>query len=427
MERIIGQPAGYKRIYGDYIPKGWKLACLSELAAVEYGISSPIDKTLQKGIRILSLPNVDKNGDFVLDEIPFIEKGKVSEDDYLKHGDLLFNWRNGSKEHLGKTAFFNLNGLYTHVGFLLRIRTKKNSLDPFFLKSYINFLRNNGFFLGAKIQVNNTFNKQELNELPVIFPKISEQQKIATILSTWDKAIELTQSLIKAKEQQKKGLMQRLMTGKVRLLGFREEWTEVTLREIVERVTRRNEKLDDTVVTISAQRGFVKQEEFFNKRVASKTLSNYYLIKRGEFGYNKSYSNGYPMGAFKRLDEHEYGVVTTLYICFRVRELKANSDFLLNYFGAGLMVQGLTRIAHEGGRAHGLLNIGISDFFNLKLVIPNVEEQAAIATILNEADKEIELLQQKLASLKTQKKGLMQQLMTGRIRVVKTKEGYANN
>jgi len=257
---------------------------------------------------------------------------------------------------------------------------------------------------------------RDLNKLKLPLPPLPEQQKIAEILSTWDEGITLTKRTIEKLKLRNKGLAQQLLTGKKRLNGFSGDWKEVKLGDIAERITRKNEELDDTVVTISAQRGFVLQEDFFNKRVASDTLSGYYLIHKGEFAYNKSYSNGYPMGAFKRLDDFPKAVVTTLYICFKLKE-SVNSDFVNQFFQAGLMIKGLSRIAQEGGRAHGLLNISLGDFFSLKLFIPEVKEQQAVASILQNAEQELKIQQQKLTTLQEQKKGLMQQLLTGEKRV----------
>ncbi|MCP4522150.1 MAG: restriction endonuclease subunit S [Cytophagales bacterium] len=255
-----------------------------------------------------------------------------------------------------------------------------------------------------------------IKSIKVLLPPFPEQKKIAKILSTWDEAIEQNQKLIEQLKLRKKGLMQQLLTGKKRLAGFDGEWKEVSLSDITLRVTKKNSELNDNVVTISAQRGFVKQEDYFNKRVASSTLSGYFLIEKGEFAYNKSYSKGYPMGAFKRLDEFDYAVVTTLYICFKTKN-NVNSDFLLEFFEGGMLVKGLMRIAQEGGRAHGLLNISLGDFFGLKLTIPSLEEQVAISKVLNSANQEIQLQEQKLEFLQQQKKGLMQKLLTGQIRV----------
>jgi len=203
-----------------------------------------------------------------------------------------------------------------------------------------------------------------------------------------------------------------------RLKGFGGEWKEYKLSDLFERVTRKNTEGNTTVVTISAQRGFVRQTDFFNKNIASEVTDNYFLVERGEFCYNKSYSNGYPWGATKRLNDFDKAVVTTLYICFGVKdEKKTNPVFFEQYFGANHLDKGLTKIAHEGGRAHGLLNVTPSDFFSLKVTVPTYDEQTAIAQVLQAADKEISLLKAKAEKLREQKKGLMQVLLTGKKRL----------
>ena len=280
----------------------------------------------------------------------------------------------------------------------------------------LDFFKQNLGLLASKTAVP-LVNKSDFEKLQIPIPPLPEQQKIAEILSTWDKAIQEVGLLIKKLEVRNKALAFSLLTGKKRVKGFEEKWEITNFGKIISRVTTKNEELDDTVVTISAKRGFILQEDFFNKRVASDTLSGYYLLKKGQFAYNKSYSNGYPMGVFKRLNDFDKAVVTTLYICF---ELKENicSDFMVHYFDNGLMNTNLMKIAKEGGRAHGLLNIGIEDFMNLKITMPSLEEQTAIAKILNTAHKELKRYQEKLKALQQQKKGLMQQLLTGKIRTI---------
>ena len=126
------------------------------------------------------------------------------------------------------------------------------------------------------------------------------------------------------------------------------------------------------------------------------------------------------MGAIKRLKETEKAVVTTLYICFGVANSKRlNINFFEQYCEYGGLNRGLTKVANEGGRAHGLLNVTSSDFFGLKLLLPSLEEQKAIAEMLATADNEIVAHRKKLDSLRMQKRGLMQQLLTGKIRVKK--------
>lgn len=266
-------------------------------------------------------------------------------------------------------------------------------------------------------------NKASLEKIPLLVPPLSEQKKITKILSTWDKAITTTEKLLANSQQQKKALMQQLLTGKKRLLDkngvrFSGEWKQVKLSKIFERVTTKNNGKSSNVVTMSGQQGLIRQEDFFKKSVASEILDGYFLLKNGQFAYNKSYSNGYPMGAIKRLNRYDDGVVTTLYICFEISEpTKADSDFWEHYFESGLLNNGLSQIAHEGGRAHGLLNVKPADFFSLKVPLPSLDEQQNISAVLRTADQEVTALQQKLNAIKQEKKALMQQLLTGKCRV----------
>ncbi|EHI5141792.1 restriction endonuclease subunit S [Vibrio alginolyticus] len=260
-------------------------------------------------------------------------------------------------------------------------------------------------------------------KLKIAVPPYTEQKKIAQILSTWDRAITTTEQLLANSQQQKKALMQQLLTGKKRLVDkngdrFSGEWKVSKLSLLFERVTTKNNGQSTNVVTISGQHGLIRQEEFFKKTVASKTLDGYFLLKQGQFAYNKSYSSGYPMGAIKRLNRYSYGVVTTLYICFEISDSnKADSDYWEHYFESGLLNKGLSQIAHEGGRAHGLLNVKPSDFFSLQVPVPSIEEQQKVAAVLSAADQETMVLKQKLDALKQEKRALMQQLLTGKSRV----------
>ena len=261
-------------------------------------------------------------------------------------------------------------------------------------------------------------NREGCEKILIPGPPMEEQRKIAEILGVWDEAIEKQSRLIERLEVRKRALMQRLLTGRVRLPNFVTPWQKIKLGEICKRVIRRNEENCQNVMTISAQRGFVSQTDFFNKSVASSTLDNYYLVHKDEFCYNKSYSNGYPMGAIKRLKETEKAVVTTLYICFSIADCKRlDINFFEQYCEFGGLNRGLTKVANEGGRAHGLLNVTPSDFFGLQLLLPSLSEQKAIAEVLTVADNEIATHRKKLETLCLQKRGLMQQLLTGKTRV----------
>lgn len=261
------------------------------------------------------------------------------------------------------------------------------------------------------------FKTQDWVRRQLAMPPIEEQRKIAAILATQDEVIELKEKRFAEKQRQKKYLMQQLLTGKKRLPRFSGEWKANRLRNITARHTKRNTIGNTNVLTISAQYGLINQAEFFNKAVASDDKSNYFLLETGDFAYNKSYSNGYPFGAIKRLTRYEVGIVSPLYICFRIKEGSVSGEYLEQYFEAGLMNHEIQAFAQEGARNHGLLNIAVDDFFNLKILLPSPEEQTAIAEVLSTADREIELLQQDIEQEKQKKKALMQLLLTGIVRV----------
>ncbi|MBY5025046.1 restriction endonuclease subunit S [Streptococcus suis] len=197
---------------------------------------------------------------------------------------------------------------------------------------------------------------------------------------------------------------------RLRFPGFTDAWKQRKLGEVSKRVTRRNKELISSLpLTISAQHGLVDQEEFFNKQVASKDVSSYYLIKKGEFAYNKSYSNGYPWGAIKRLDRYEMGVLSTLYIVFKPTSLIC-SDYLVSYYDTVNWYKEVSMIAAEGARNHGLLNIAPNDFFKTRLFIPTLPEQEAIGNFFSDLDQLITLHQRKLDDVKELKKALLQKM-----------------
>ena len=199
----------------------------------------------------------------------------------------------------------------------------------------------------------------------------------------------------------------------LRFPEFTDAWKQRELGEIAERVTRRNSSLESqTPLTISAEYGLIDQNKFFGKRIAAKDLSNYYLIQKGEFAYNKSTSNDAPWGAIKRLDCYNNGALSTLYIVFKIKDNKScYSDFLVTYYGTSLWHKEVKEIASEGARNHGLLNVSPSDFFRTKLVIPqDFEEQRKIGAFFTQLDNTITLQQRKLNSLQKLKKGLLQKM-----------------
>ena len=202
---------------------------------------------------------------------------------------------------------------------------------------------------------------------------------------------------------------------KLRFKEFTDEWKEYPLKYFTTPIKRKNTNNEsDLPLTISSLDGLVDQRTYFNKVVASKDMSNYYLLKKGEFAYNKSYSVGFPFGSIKRLDKYNQGALSSLYICFQVNNM--NSDFIVKYFESPKWHKQISLCVAEGARNHGLLNVNINDFFSTKHFLPQLVEQEKIAKFINTVDKKIENIENTISSLENQKKGLLQQIFSQKLR-----------
>jgi len=197
--------------------------------------------------------------------------------------------------------------------------------------------------------------------------------------------------------------------------SFDFSWEQRKLGELVDRVVRKNTNNESTLpLTISAQYGLVDQITYFNNRVASRDVSNYYLVLNGEFAYNKSTSDGYPFGAVKRLDLYEKGVLSTLYIVFAPKkEQQIDSDYLTVFFDTDRWHKGVAERAAEGARNHGLLNISAEDFFDIDLSVPkDIVEQKQIGAFIRQLDNLITLHQRKCALLFSSFQALISMMFT---------------
>jgi type I restriction enzyme, S subunit len=205
-----------------------------------------------------------------------------------------------------------------------------------------------------------------------------------------------------------------------------QDWETIPLGVAFEKVKRKNSDGISLVLTASGQYGLIDQREYFNRSVAGKSLSNYYLLKKGDFAYNRSFMNGYPYGAIKRLTSYEQGIVSILYICFSLNHKECNADFYAYYFDSGYLNCQLQSIVKIGARAHGLINIKVDDFYKMVLPKPPLSEQRKITEILSAIDKAIEKTGDIIQKTQQLKKGLMQKLFTegiGHTRFKETKIG----
>ena len=252
--------------------------------------------------------------------------------------------------------------------------------------------------------------KKDIDNLKFAIPPLLEQEKIAEILGTWDVAIEKLSNLIEQKKLLKKGLMQRLLTGKTRLPSFSQPWKEVKLGEIlVERNEYTTQNNQVTILT-SSRKGIFKQEDYFDKQVASENNIGYKILRRYDFTYRTMTDDD--VYCFNQLVNEDVGAVSPAYsvfYCKNVPNLLIKEVLNSKYFGYQLL-----KISQGGTRK----SLKFSALKTLKIHLPSdISEQQAIADVLSTADDEINLLNQKLEALKEQKKGLMQQLLTGQTRV----------
>ena len=242
---------------------------------------------------------------------------------------------------------------------------------------------------------------------------LKEQNKIANFLNLLNRRIDIQQTLVDNLKKYKRGVFEAIFSRTLRLMPrtSQSEWTAFKLSDFATRITRKNNGATDIPLTISAQYGLIDQRDFFSKVVASTDMSGYYMLHRGEYAYNRSTSNDYPFGSIKRLDLYDKGAVSTLYLCFAIKEEVVLSDFARWYFESSQWYRGVNEICAEGARNHGLLNVPTDGFFNTVHILPSdIEEQSRIAAFLSRIHEKVIQAQEELDELNILRKGLMQQL-----------------
>ena len=305
----------------------------------------------------------------------------------LPPGTVLFTSRAG----IGKTAILTRKGC-TNQGFQ-SIVPHRGELDSYFIFSRTEELKRYGELVGAGSTFAEVSGKQMAVMELMMPPTMREQQTIGGFFQQLDNLITLHQRQPFLHSTPEISLTVQLIHP-----FYTSSWEQRKLGELVDRVVRKNTNNESTLpLTISAQYGLVDQITYFNNRVASRDVSNYYLVLNGEFAYNKSTSDGYPFGAVKRLDLYEKGVLSTLYIVFAPKkEQQIDSDYLTVFFDTDRWHKGVAERAAEGARNHGLLNISAEDFFDIDLSVPkDIVEQKQIGAFIRQLDNLITLHQRK--------------------------------
>ena len=350
--------------------------------------------------------------DFRNEEVPYIvnQQQAVTERS-LRDGDIIIA-DTAEDETVGKASeIYGLCDAEAEAGLHTIACRPLQKFAPRFVGHYLNSPAYHQRLLplmqGIKVL---SLSKSQIAETEICFPHTeSEQTKIATFLSLLDARIAAQRKLVELLKKHKRGLFNSIFAGKLRTRKTG-KWQLVRLGDIVKRITRKNGNSSDVPLTISAQHGLIDQREFFSKSVASNDMSGYYLLKRGEFAYNRSSSGEYPFGSIKRLEKHEQGAVSTLYLCFETID-EDDAEFLKWYFDSFAWHKEVGMICAEGARNHGLLNVPTDGFFDTRHFLPlDKEERKEIANLMSAADSRYQYAEAELSKLTKLKSGLLQQL-----------------
>lgn len=408
--------------------KKWKLTKLGKVLSKSYknGIYKSADY-YGKGISILRINDFDNQGNLSSAQL---QKVYLNENEIrnfkLNINDIVVN-RVNSLTHIGKSILWNKNEITAvYESNMMRIGPDEKTIKPEFLIHILhhepsrNFLRR----VAKRAVAQSSINQQDVKALPLLLPPLSEQKAIADLLSTWDEAIEKTERLIQVKEKQLRQMSRWLLFGHKRLgyqkndladghfFNYPSDWGLVQIGKVAKEVSSRNGESEETVLSCSKYDGFVNSLDYFGKQVFSSDTSNYKVVKKGQFGYP---SNHVEEGSIGLLQHCEKGIVSPIYVVFEASKEKVHSPYLYKLFKTDIYRHIFQVSTSSSVDRRGSLRWG--DFSKIKVLVPSLEEQQQISETLSSAQQEIDMLNQLVAKYKTQKRGLMQKMLTGEWRV----------
>ena len=392
------------------LPKGWATTKLRHVGQSIGGLTYSPDDVVddaQDGILVLRSSNI-KNGELSFNDNVYV-RATIPDNALTREGDILVCVRNGSRGLIGKSALITGAGVgVAHGAFMMLFRAEESAFiyQLFQNREYFRQVHEN---LGATI---NSINGSDFLGFRFAFPPKAERAAIADLLSAWDTAIKKSVQLISAKEKRYLALIDRLVLKP----ASAKVWKIQKLSDVATRVQRRSDGGDHPVLTISNASGFVLQEEKYERYMAGESVKDYTLLRRGEFAYNKGNSLRFQFGCVYQLNTYDEALVPHVYVCFCLHD-EVSSSYLRHLFAADYLKAQLGKLVKTGVRNNGLLNIRPDEFMGVTVPIPPLEQQHRIAVILDAARSEIDLLKRQADTYRTQKRGLMQKLLTGQWRV----------
>lgn len=382
---------GYKETRIGILPKKWEVKNLGQVVKFLDGKRKPIKSTERSNIKG-QFPYYGASG--IIDYV----------NDFIFDDDLILLGEDGANILTRSTPLaFKVRGKIW-VNNHAHVLKTKDKVDIDFLVNYLESINYNKYTTGI---AQPKLNKDICLKIPVPYPSFKEQNSIGNCLSTWDKAIDKQEALLKAKQQVKQGLMQQLLSGKKRLPGFAEEWKKVGAGKVFKSVSIKN-KPNNELLSVTQDRGVIPRDMLEGRvTMPAGNLNTFKLVQKGNFVISlRSFQGGLEYSNYNGLVSPAYTVLEELNPICR--------DFYKYYFKSYEFIERLSTavIGIRDGK-----QISYNDFCIVKIPLISLQEQEAIANVLSTADKELEVLSNQLNNLKEQKKGLMQQLLTGKKRL----------
>jgi len=410
---LVVEKDGYKETKLGWIPEDWEVVELGSIGKVISGLTYSPNDVVEDGTLVLRSSNIQK-GNLKFEDNVYVDTSSLKFRE-VQENDILICVRNGSKNLIGKNT--SITKSLEGVAFGAFMTIYRSALNTF-LKHYFKtefYQREIHKNLGATI---NSINGSNLKKFRVPLPPLSEQQKIASILNTWDNAIAAQEKLIAQKQALKKGLMQQLLTGKKRFPGFEEEWEEFRLEDVCDvngkygigaaAVEFSNDLPRYLRITDIDDDGNYSPEKEVS--VSEKTW-NEYVLEDGDIVFART---GNTTGKTYLYQEKDGVLVYAGFLIkFRPKSDKLNPNYLKFFTQTEPYWSWVKTMSVRSGQP----GINSKEYGKLKLELPSIEEQAKIVSLLKTKENEISKYQSYVKELKKQKQGLMQQLLTGEKRV----------
>lgn len=404
---------GYKYSSLGWIPVEWEVKSLGQIGKFLKGKGILKDQVLESGLPCIRYGEIYTTHHFVIKQFKsFISEDVAKDSQEIFQGDILFAGSGETVEEIGKAVAYLDNQQAFAGGDVIIFKPFKDCSETISYSLEIDSSRKQKRIFGQGNSVVHIYSS-ELKKLKIPLPTLPEQHKIATIVGTWDEAITKTQQLISHLQRRNKGMIQQLLSGKNRLKVFKKaKPLFLPIRSFAKEVSNKN-KTDIELIVLSCTKydGLVPSLEYFGRKIYSDDLTTYKIVSKNSFAYA---TNHIEEGSIGYQAKYDQALISPMYTVFKTDD-SVNDEYLYKVLKSHHYIHEYQKRMEGSIDRRGGLRW--DEFSKIKVLIPSLEEQRAIADILNKGDEEVKLQQQRLAALQLQKKGLMQKLLMGELRV----------